>query len=91
MASPACPKTYSHGIDVRFMANESLSAHRIPHVPQLDRGITGTRHKGAAIGGQRQGHHIPTVSSKTHCLLTCLNVPQGTGEMIGRRDQRGTG
>lgn len=32
----------SHSIDVRFVANEGLSAHRIPYIPQLDRGITGT-------------------------------------------------
>lgn len=32
-AGPACPRTYSHGIDVRFVANEGLSAHRIPYIP----------------------------------------------------------
>lgn len=32
----------SYCIDVGLVANEGLSAHRIPHIPQLDGGITGT-------------------------------------------------
>lgn len=34
--------TYSHGIDVRFVTYECLSAHGIPNIPQLDGGVTGT-------------------------------------------------
>lgn len=41
-ASPAPPRTYCHGIDVGFVADEGLSAHRISHVPQLDGGVTGS-------------------------------------------------
>lgn len=69
---------YTDGIDVRLVASEGLSAHSFSDVPELGRGIAGSRHKQPGVRRQRETHHITGVSGKCSCLLTGLNVPQST-------------
>lgn len=69
---------YTDSVDVRFMASEGLSAHSFSDVPELSRGIAGSRDKQPSVGRQRKTHDITGVTSKCSCLLTSLNVPQST-------------
>lgn len=69
---------YADGVDVRLVASEGLSAHSFSDIPELGRGITGSRHKQPGVGRQRETHDIAGVTSKSSCLLASLNVPQST-------------
>lgn len=61
------------------MAREGLPAHAVPDIPQLDRGVAGSRHKCAEVGRQGQAHDVAGVAREHRGLLTRLNVPQCTG------------
>lgn len=75
-----CPeRTHTDGVDVRLVACEGLPAHAVPDVPQLDRGVAGSRHKGAEVGRQGQTHDVAAVARENCSLLTRLDVPQCTG------------
>lgn len=69
---------YADSIDVRLVASKGLSAHSFSDVPELGRGIAGSRDKQPGVGRQRKTHDITSVTSKCSGLLTSLNVPQST-------------
>ena len=71
--------THTDGVDVRLVACEGLPAHAVPDVPQFDRGVAGSRHKGAEVGRQGQAHDVAAVAREDRGLLTRLDVPQCTG------------
>lgn len=71
--------TYTYGVDVRLMASEGLPAHSFSDIPQLCRGIAGTRNKTLGIGSKGQAHDISGVTSKCGGLLASFYVPQGAG------------
>ncbi len=76
----SCPEhTHTDGVDVWLVACEGLPAHAVPDVPQFDRGVAGSRHKGAEVGRQGQTHDVAAVAGENRGLLTRLNVPQRTG------------
>lgn len=60
------------------MASEGLSAHSFSDVPELGRGIAGSRHKQPGVGCQGETHDITGVTSERSRLLTGLDVPQST-------------
>lgn len=72
---------HRHCVDVRDVAGEGLSAHAVPNVPQLGRGVAGSGHKGLVVGAQRQTHDIACVASEGGGLLASLYVPQCTLKM----------
>lgn len=68
--------SYTDGVYVRLVAGKGLSAHSFSDVPELGRGITGSRHKQSAVRRQWETHHIPGVASERSRLLAGFNVPQ---------------
>lgn len=77
--------THTDGVDVRLVACEGLPAHAVPDVPQLDRGVAGSRHEGAQVGRQGQTHDVAAVAREDRGLLTRLDVPQRTEGQRARR------
>lgn len=83
----ACLSPYADGVDVWLVASEGLSAHSFSDVPELGRGIAGSRHKQPGVGCQRETHDITSVAGKCSCLLTSFNVPQSAARKHKERCQ----
>ena len=70
--------THGNSVDVRLVAREGLFTDALSDVPELSRRVTGTGHEGSQVGGEGQGHHVPSVPCELRALLTRLYVPEST-------------
>lgn len=62
------------------MSYEGLAASSFPDIPQLGRGITGSRDEELEVGGDSQAHAVSSVTQEHSLLLSCFYVPEGAAK-----------